>query len=221
MNSLNEQVYKMYVVKKELLLGSWAINFVVENEDLSFTVAFADNSNVSCIEEISSTDEDFGERYTSQSIEDNYKEHGSPMDVSTSIESFSLGAYVFSIYVDEDYHLNLLVQHEENHLPVNNQGEDENPAPVITRNFKMSGDQSYTVTVPVYGFIEIDVDGVSSQKEAEEKAMEDCMNLRVDSSELELAQNSHVELLPYEKIIDGFTSYVTHPKIKSERTDED
>jgi hypothetical protein len=85
----------------------------------------------------------------------------------------------------------------------------------------MSGNESYTVTVPVYGFIEIDVEGVSSQQEAEEKAMEDCMNLRADTSELELGKHSYIELLPYEKILEGNTAFVPVSQITSKPIEDD
>lgn len=125
----------MQVSKEELSLGGWLVSFTTENDNLTFTVTFADNSNVSCIEEISRSDEDFGERYTSQTIEDYHNEHGDSDGVATNMDIFTLDGYVISMYVDYDHHLNIWVEHEGRALPVNTQGEFENPSSVITRNF--------------------------------------------------------------------------------------
>tara|TARA_R110001592_G_scaffold209888_15_gene461238 strand:- start:7276 stop:7902 length:627 start_codon:yes stop_codon:yes gene_type:complete len=200
-------------LEKVLTLGDWVMSFVVTGSNLSFTVAFANNAKVTCIEDISRTDDDFGERYTSDKVETDHDDKGDPDGIGTEVQYTFLGAYAISSFVDTDNHLNLWIEHEERPLPENTQVEESTPT--IMREFTMPDNKSYTVTVPVYGYIEIDVEDVASQQEAQERAMEDCMNLRVDTSELKLAPNTHVELLPYAQIVEGNRSFIAFEKVTS------
>ena len=69
----------------------------------------------------------------------------------------------------------------------------------------------YTVMVPLYGYIEIDVNA-ENEDDAKLKAMDDCMNIRADCSEMKYSD--HVTILPYDKICQGSTCYIDKPEME-------
>ena len=65
-------------------------------------------------------------------------------------------------------------------------------------------DKDYTVTVPLYGYIEVSVEA----KNAEEA----CKNIFTDCSEME--GGDHTMVLPYERISQGNISFVEVNEVK-------
>ena len=72
-------------------------------------------------------------------------------------------------------------------------------------------DKDYTVTVPLYGYIEVSVEAKNAE-EAKYKAMEDCKNIFSDCSEME--GGDHTMVLPYERISQGNISFVEVNEVK-------
>jgi hypothetical protein len=70
--------------------------------------------------------------------------------------------------------------------------------------------KSMTVTVPIYGTIEVEVEA-SNRAEGIAKAMDDCFNIRLDCSEMEGAD--HAIVLPYEKIVEGNIVHVDSSEV--------
>jgi hypothetical protein len=70
--------------------------------------------------------------------------------------------------------------------------------------------KSMTVTVPIYGTIEVEVEA-RNHAEGVAKAMDDCFNIRVDCSEMEGAD--HAVVLPYEKIVEGNILHIDNPQV--------
>lgn len=79
---------------------------------------------------------------------------------------------------------------------------------------------NYTVSIPLYATIEIDV-MANSQEEAEQIAFNDCLNISVDSSEMVEDHQEHIELLPYKSIIQGAFSNIPITEIESKINDLD
>jgi hypothetical protein len=73
--------------------------------------------------------------------------------------------------------------------------------------------KEYEVTVPLYGTVTLDVTA-NSEEEAIEIAMEDCMNLRVDTDGMDIGKGLHVEVLPHLKIVEGNTSFIDTNKVE-------
>jgi len=71
--------------------------------------------------------------------------------------------------------------------------------------------KTFEVKVPVYGYVTLHIEAADAQQ-AGEKGMEDCLNINTDLSEME-NDCDQLELLPYEKLIEGNRSYVTESKL--------
>jgi YbbR domain-containing protein len=78
--------------------------------------------------------------------------------------------------------------------------------------------KDFTVTVPLYGYIEVSVEA-TSREEAEDKAMQDCMNIFVDCSEME--GGDHTVVLPYKRITQGNILFVEKNEIEVVEHHED
>jgi len=81
-------------------------------------------------------------------------------------------------------------------------------------------EKTFEVTVPIYGFITLDVTAENA-KEAQEKALEDCFNIRADTSGMQLGAGSPLELLPYESIVEGNRVFVQEYQISSKLIDDE
>lgn len=71
--------------------------------------------------------------------------------------------------------------------------------------------KDYTVTVPLYGYIEVDVEAESKQQ-AIDDAIEDCKNIFVDCSEMK--GGDHTVVLPYKTICKGNVSFIEKSEVE-------
>ncbi|MAF36158.1 hypothetical protein CL622_03515 [archaeon] len=71
--------------------------------------------------------------------------------------------------------------------------------------------KEYTVTVPLYGYIEVGVEA-DNEEDAKDKAYDDCLNIRADCSDMLGAD--HCTILPYECIHEGNTSHIEKSRME-------
>jgi hypothetical protein len=215
-------------------VGNWSVFVNEDSENLVISLTNQDKTKISCVDDLSNGSseacDEFGERFTTEGIEAAYCKDET-IEHEPSSHSLSRLGYSIEVVGDEDNHLNIYVTNDDKNIEfkvTDAQNEDETKLTRTFEVFNMSeelestekSEEAYEVVVPIYGYITMDVPA-SSKEEAEALAMEDCLNIAANLSEMEHGSDSHLELLPYEKILEGNVSYVPVDQISSKLSEND